>query len=54
MESISYSECTGRFKGKDDASVHLDKGVKGVLISAPADKGTSTFVLELMKTNLKR
>ncbi|MGI6644527.1 MAG: type I glyceraldehyde-3-phosphate dehydrogenase [Bacilli bacterium] len=37
-------ECTGRFKGKKDASVHLDPGVRGVLISAPADKETNTFV----------
>lgn len=37
-------ECTGRFRGKEDASVHLQKGVKGVVISAPADKETPTFV----------
>lgn len=37
-------ECTGRYKGKEDASVHLDPGVKGVLISAPSDKVTPTFV----------
>ncbi len=37
-------ECTGRYKGKEDASVHLDPGVKGVIISAPSDKVTPTFV----------
>ncbi len=37
-------ECTGRFKGKSDASVHLDNGAKGVIISAPSDKETPTFV----------
>ena len=38
-------ECTGRFKGKADASVHiLEGGAKGVVISAPADKETPTFV----------
>ncbi len=37
-------ECTGRFRGKKDASVHLDKGVKGVIISAPADAETPMFV----------
>ncbi len=37
-------ECTGRYKGKEDASVHLQKGVKGVIISAPADASTPTFV----------
>lgn len=37
-------ECTGRFKGKADAQVHLDNGAKGVVISAPSDKETPTFV----------
>lgn len=37
-------ECTGRFRGKEDASVHLQPGVKGVVISAPADANTPTFV----------
>ncbi len=37
-------ECTGRFKGKADAQVHVDNGAKGVIISAPSDKETPTFV----------
>lgn len=38
-------ECTGRFKGYEDAKVHVEVGgAKGVVISAPADKGTPTFV----------
>lgn len=37
-------ECTGRFKGQNDAMVHVDNGAKGVVISAPADKETRTFV----------
>src|SRR5574344_2527215 len=37
-------ECTGRFKGKADAQVHIDNGAKGVVISAPSDKDTPTFV----------
>lgn len=38
-------ECTGRFKGKTDAIVHVEVGgAKGVIISAPADKETPTFV----------
>ncbi|MGI6735090.1 MAG: type I glyceraldehyde-3-phosphate dehydrogenase [Bacilli bacterium] len=37
-------ECTGRFRGKEDASVHLHEGVKAVIISAPADKETPMFV----------
>lgn len=38
-------ECTGRFKGKEDAAVHVKVGgAKGVIISAPADETTPTFV----------
>jgi glyceraldehyde 3-phosphate dehydrogenase len=38
-------ECTGRFKGKEDASVHVKVGgAKGVIISAPADSSTPTVV----------
>jgi glyceraldehyde 3-phosphate dehydrogenase len=38
-------ECTGRFKGREDASVHVKVGgAKGVIISAPADETTPTFV----------
>ncbi len=38
-------ECTGRFKGKVDAAVHVNVGgAKGVIISAPADAETPTFV----------
>lgn len=38
-------ECTGRFKGYNDAKVHVEVGgAKGVVISAPADKTTPTFV----------
>ena len=37
-------ECTGRFKGKEDAAVHLNNGVEGVVISAPADSSTPTIV----------
>ena len=38
-------ECTGRFKGYNDAKVHVEVGgAKGVVISAPADKETPTFV----------
>ena len=38
-------ECTGRFRGYEDAKVHVEVGgAKGVVISAPADKTTPTFV----------
>lgn len=38
-------ECTGRLKGAKDAVVHVEVGgAKGVIISAPSDKETPTFV----------
>lgn len=37
-------ECTGRFKGVADAMIHVTNGAKGVIISAPSDKDTPTFV----------
>ena len=51
-------ECTGRFKGQADAMVHITAGgVKGVVISAPADKETPTFVYgvndELLTKDMK-
>lgn len=51
-------ECTGRFKGQADAMVHITSGgVKGVVISAPADKETPTFVYgvndELLNKDMK-
>jgi glyceraldehyde 3-phosphate dehydrogenase len=38
-------ECTGRFTKKKDASVHLQNGVKHVIISAPADDADRTIVM---------
>ena len=37
-------ECTGRFRGKSDASVHLEAGAKKVIISAPG-KGVDVTVV---------
>jgi len=37
-------ECTGRFTTRDDASVHLDRGAKRVLVSAPATDADATVV----------
>ncbi|MDR0934816.1 MAG: type I glyceraldehyde-3-phosphate dehydrogenase [Erysipelotrichaceae bacterium] len=37
-------ECTGRFKGKEDAAIHIKNGAKGVIISAPSGSDTPTFV----------
>lgn len=48
-------ECTGRFKGKEDASVHVEVGgAKGVIISAPADEVTPTVVFGVNENILKK
>ncbi|MDR0966611.1 MAG: type I glyceraldehyde-3-phosphate dehydrogenase, partial [Myxococcales bacterium] len=38
-------ECTGIFKGREDASVHLEQGAKKVIISAPAKNPDRTIVM---------
>ncbi|MDX9814292.1 MAG: type I glyceraldehyde-3-phosphate dehydrogenase [Sulfurimonas sp.] len=38
-------ECTGVFLTQKDAQVHIDKGIKKVLFSAPAKDDTPTFVI---------
>jgi glyceraldehyde 3-phosphate dehydrogenase len=38
-------ECTGIFRDRDKASMHLDAGAKKVLISAPGKEMDATFVL---------
>lgn len=38
-------ECTGKFKGKSDASKHLELGAKKVVISAPAKDPDITIVM---------
>ncbi|MCD8204537.1 MAG: type I glyceraldehyde-3-phosphate dehydrogenase [Coprobacillus sp.] len=47
-------ECTGRFKGKSDAQVHINNGAKGVIISAPSDSETPTFVYGVNDKNLTK
>ncbi len=47
-------ECTGRFKGKSDAQVHINNGAKGVIISAPSDSETPTFVYGVNDENLTK
>ncbi|MCL4137993.1 UNVERIFIED_CONTAM: hypothetical protein GTU68_015262, partial [Idotea baltica] len=37
-------ECTGAFNSKEQSSVHLEKGAKRVLISAPAKNADKTIV----------
>ncbi len=37
-------ECTGRFKSREDAGLHLQQGAKKVLISAPSPDADSTIV----------
>lgn len=38
-------ECTGVFLSQKDAQIHIDKGIKKVLFSAPAKDDTPTFVI---------
>ena len=38
-------ESTGKFKGRDDASVHLENGAKKVLITAPGKNVDATVVM---------
>lgn len=38
-------ECTGIFKGREDAMVHLERGAKKVIISAPAKNPDKTIVM---------
>ncbi|MEY3692001.1 MAG: Glyceraldehyde-3-phosphate dehydrogenase, partial [Bacillota bacterium] len=48
-------ECTGRFKGKEDAKVHITAGkAKGVVISAPADENTPTYVFGVNENKLTK
>jgi glyceraldehyde 3-phosphate dehydrogenase len=37
-------ECTGKFNNRDAAAVHLDRGAKRVLVSAPARNADKTIV----------
>lgn len=46
-------ECTGRFRGKEDASVHLSSGAKKVIISAPG-KGCKTIVIGVNEEKLTK
>jgi len=46
-------ECTGRFRGADDAAVHLNSGAKKVIISAPG-KNCKTIVLGVNEKNVKK
>ena len=38
-------ECTGRFRRREDAALHLKAGAKKVIVSAPADSADLTVVL---------
>lgn len=46
-------ECTGRFRGKEDASAHLTAGAKKVIISAPG-KDCKTIVLGVNEEKLTK
>src|SRR5680860_53568 len=48
-------ECTGRFRTKEDMSLHLAAGAKKVILSAPAKKGgVKTVVLGVNENKIKR
>lgn len=46
-------ECTGRFRGKEDASIHLQSGAKKVIISAPG-KECKTIVLGVNEEKINK
>ena len=46
-------ECTGRFRGKEDASAHLAAGAKKVIISAPG-KECKTIVMGVNEEKLTK
>lgn len=46
-------ECTGRFKSKADAGLHLDAGARKVLVSAPSPDADSTIVYGVNNDALK-
>ena len=48
-------ECTGMFKGADDAKVHIENGgAKAVIISAPSDSSTPTVVYGVNEDTLDK
>ena len=44
LRAIYRLECTGKFNARDKAAVHLGRGAKRVLISAPATEVDKTVV----------
>jgi glyceraldehyde 3-phosphate dehydrogenase len=47
-------ECTGIFRSKDKCQAHIQAGAKKVIISAPADDNTPTFVLGVNDKTYKK
>lgn len=47
-------ECTGRFRTKEDAGLHIRAGAKKVIISAPAKGGIKTFVMGVNEDKIKK
>ena len=46
-------ECTGRFRGREDAALHIKSGAKKVIISAPG-KGCKSIVLGVNQEKLSK
>jgi glyceraldehyde 3-phosphate dehydrogenase len=47
-------ECTGAFRSQEKCEPHIKAGAKKVIISAPADDNTPTFVLGVNDKNYKK
>jgi len=48
-------ECTGRFRSKEDAGLHIKAGAKKVILSAPCKGGgIKTFVLGVNENKIKK
>ena len=47
-------ECTGKFKSKDQAGLHIKAGAKKVIISAPSKDSDMTVIYGVNNQNLKK
>lgn len=47
-------ECTGKFNDRDSASLHLSRGTRKVIVSAPCSNADSTIVFGVNNSSLKK